>query len=317
MIGFEYGNGVAVLPAAVTEHLKKASKNDLTVLLALAADADLCKADDPAAALSAKTGVAVSDVQASLAFWRGTGLLTAQETATAPVGTPVEKAVAAPVVIADKGLPDYSSAELADIMDDKSKNMKTLIDECQRVVGKVFNVAETKTIAGMVDYLGFDGEYVVILLTHCVKMGKKSMRYIEKTALSLYDAGITDAEALAAYLHRIEARAEIEGQIRALYGMGDRKLSQKEKKMIETWVGVMKYDMDMIRLAFEVNADATHDPNLSYTDSILQRWHAAGYRTTADAERDIAEYRRKKQGDSSFDAEDFFAAAVKHAYREK
>ena len=195
---FQYGNGVASLPAAVTEHVKKATKNDLTILLTLAADRRLLDEKDPAAALSAATGLAVSDVQASLAFWRGTGLLIEGTGDHAKAGTPVEKTVAAPTVVADRGLPVYTSVELTDILE-KNKTMKALIDECQRVVGKVFNVAETKTIAGMVDYLGFDGEYVVILLTHCVKMGKKSMRYIEKTALSLYDAGITDAEALAAY----------------------------------------------------------------------------------------------------------------------
>ena len=317
MICFEYGNGVAVLPAAVTEHLKKASKNDLTVLLALAADADLCKAGDPAAAISAKTGVAVCDVQASLSFWRGTGLLAFEKSDTKAAGAPTEKAVVAPRVIADRGLPAYTSTELSAIIDDKSKNMPALIRECEHVMGKVFNAAEAGTVAGMVDYLGLDGEYVVILLTHCVKMGKKSMRYVEKTALSLHDEGITDAEALSDYLRRIEARAEFEGRIRTLYGMGDRKLSPKEKKIIETWVGTMQYGMDMIELAFEVNADATHDPNLSYTDSILQRWHAAGYRTPADAEQDMAEYRRRKKGDSSFDADDFFAAAVRHAYKEK
>jgi len=315
---FQYGNGAAVVPATVTEHLKKASKNDLAVLLTLAADRRLADEKDPVAALSAKTGIPVSDVQASLSFWRGTGLIAVGETEqAAPATAPVEKAVAAPTVVTDKGLPVYTSAELADIIDDKSKNMKALIDACQHVIGKVFNAAEVGTIAGMVDYLGLDGEYVLVLLTHCVKIGKKSMRYIEKTALSLYDGGITDAEALAAYLHRIEARAEIEGKIRALYGMGDRKLSQKEKKIIETWIGVMQYGMDMIELAFEANADATHDPNLAYTDSILQRWHAAGYRTPADAERDMAEYRRKKQGEKSFDADDFFEAAVRRAYGEK
>lgn len=316
-ICFQYGNGVAVLPAAVTEHLKKASKNDLTVLLTLAADAGLQTAKDPAAALSAKTGVPVSDVQASLSFWRGTGLLTEDKQTGQAHGAPVEKAVAAPAVISDRGLPVYTAAELSDIIDDKSKNMKALIRECERVMGKVFNTAETNVVAGMVDYLSLDGEYVLLLLTHCVKMGKKSMRYVEKTALSLYDDGITDAEALAAYLHRLEARAEVEGEIRTLFGMGARKLSQKEKKIIEGWVGTLQYGMDMIRLAYEANVDATHDPNLSYTDSILQRWYVAGYRSPADAEQGMAEYRRKKQGDKSFDTDDFFEAAVRRAYKEK
>ena len=317
MICFQYGNGVAVLPAAVTEHLKKAAKNDLIVLLALAADATLCKAEDPAAALSAKTGVAVSDVRASLSFWRGTGLIAWQETAENAAAAPVEKAVAAPKVIADKGLPDYTSAELSAIIDDKSKNMKELIRECEHVMGKIFNRAEVGVLAGMVDHLGLDGEYVLVLLTHCVKMGKRSMRYVEKTALSLFDDGITDAKALADYLRRVEALAEVEGQIRSLFGLGDRKLSSKEKKMLEAWVGTMQYDMDVIRLAYEANADATHAPNLSYTDSILQRWHAAGYRTAADVERDMEEYRRKKKNGSSFEANDFFEAAVRHAYKEK
>lgn len=308
---FQYGNGVAVLPAAVTQHIKKATKNDLTVLLTLAADGRLLEGKDPAGAISAATGLPVSDVQASLSFWRGTGLIGADGDAHAPAGKPVEKTVAAPTVVADRGLPVYTSAELSDIIDDKGKNMRALIKECEHVMGKVFNAAEVGTVAGMVDYLGLDGEYVLLLLTHCVGMGKKSMRYVEKTALSLYDAGVTDTETLSAYLKRIEATAEVEGKIRTLFGLGTRKLTEKEKKIIEGWVGPMNYGMDMIELAYESNVNATNAPSLPYANSILQRWHAAGYRTVADAEKNMADYRRQKQGERSFDIDDFFAAALK------
>ena len=317
-IMFQYGNGVAVLPAAVTAHLKKATKNDLIVLLTLAADGVPAAAKYPVTALSAATGLPASDVEVSLSFWRGTGLI-AEGTVSAGDKTraaaPTEKAVPAPAVISDKGLPDYTAAELEGIWQ-KNKSMKALIKACEEAMGKIFNTAEVKIVAGMLDYLRFDGEYVLLLLTHCVKIGKNSMRYVEKTALSLYDAGITDTAALEAYLTRLDARAEVEGKIRTLYGMGARKLSAKEKKIIESWVGTMQYDMDMIKLAYEANADANHAPTLSYTDSILQRWHAAGYRTVADAERDMAEYRRKKQGNQSFEIDEFFEAALRHTYGE-
>ena len=67
----------------------------------------------------------------------------------------------------------------------------------------------------------------------------------------------------------------------------------------------------------EVAGHTIGKASIPYANSILERWHAEGYHTVEEIERAIAEYRRQKDGDkSSFNADDFWEAALKRSYGE-
>ena len=316
-LSFQYGNSVLVLPATVLSGAAaSATPSDFRVLCAFAADAHLLEDAERGAKEVAETlSLSVGEVQAALAFWRGAGVLLQES------GKPLTNKTAAARVaegkkpLPDRGLPTYTSADLAAIVEGRA-DFGALIGACQQTLGKVFNTAEIAIIAGMADYLALDGEYILLLLSHCVRMDKKSLRYAEKVALSLYDEGVTDAAALEERLFRIEAMTEATGKIRAMFGMGTRAFTAKERSMIEKWIGGMRYGMDVIGLAYEATVNATGKPALSYANTILERWYAAGYRTTEDVTSAMEEYRRKKQGDSSFDADEVFQAMLKKTYGE-
>ena len=208
-----------------------------------------------------------------------------------------------------------STEELAEIAGG-NKDFAALIGACQQTFGKIFNTAEVSIIAGLIDYLGLEGDYILFLLSHCVRMEKKSLRYAEKTALSLYDDGVTSATALEERLQRIETMASVTGKIRTMFGMSSRAFTTKEKAMIEKWVCVMKYDIEVIRLAYEATVNAIGKASISYTNTILERWFAEGYKTVEDVTRAMEEYRLKKLGGSSFDADEVLNAMLKKTYGE-
>lgn len=310
----QFGTDAVVLPAALLEHIDKAVKKDLKILLALAAEplsgVDLAQAS---AAVASRLSLTQSDVESALAFWRGTGIVVAddREGEVAPVAT---TPAPAPRVVADKGLPVYSSTELSEILERRSE-LSALVDECQKVFGKIFNTSEVAVIAGLLDYLNVDGEYILLLLTHCLRMEKKSLRYVEKMAISLHDEGVHDAAELEERLHRIETMASAVGKIRAMFGISSRALTTKEKAMVEKWVCVMQYDYDVLQKAYEITVDTISKPSLTYANTILERWYAEGYRTLSDVDAAIADYKRQKsKGQGSFDTDDFFEAALKRTY---
>ena len=318
---FTYGTDALILPSKVIQHVDKASKRDIKVLLSLAAEPMACV--DLAAAcriVAQRLALTEQEINGALSFWNGTGVLNIleEEAAAAAPAMPVEKEKIpqTPRVIADGGLPDYSSVELSGLLE-RRRELASLVDECQRVFGKIFNTREVSQIAGMVDYLGFEGDYILSLLSHCVRMEKRSLRYAEKMALTLHDEGITECSVLEERLHRIEMMATSIGKIRTMFGIASRALTAKEKKMVERWVCQMQYSDDVLRLAYETTVNATNDASIPYANTILERWYAEGYRTVQDVERALAEYRRKKaEGNSSFDVDDFFEAALKRTYGE-
>ena len=149
-----------------------------------------------------------------------------------------------------------------------------------------------------------------MLCAHCAELGKKSLRYIEKTAFSLYDGGIVTPDALADYIEKVNLQRSAEGKIRSLFGMKDRELTTKEKKFIEKWIVTFGYDIEIIKKAYEKTVDAIHEPSPAYANSILERWNKEGLKTLSDIEAAEAE---KLPGEGSFDTDDFFEAALKRS----
>lgn len=319
---FAYGNDAVVLPGAVATHIERATKRDLRVLFALAAE-PLIKTDvGGAVARTARTlGITDAEVDAAIAFWRGTGVLLLEESGADTANTPIVSSTApaaAPKkrpLQRERGLASYTTEELASVIEG-IPDFSAFIGACQQTLGKIFNTAEVEIIVGMIDDLGFDEEYILLLLSHCVRMEKKSLRYAEKMALQLYDEDVTSATALEERLRRVETMATVTGKIRTMFGIAHRTLTAKEKTMIERWVCVMQYDIEVIRMAYESTVNAINDASIAYANTILERWYAEGLHTTEDVERAMQAYKRAKRGGSSFDLDDFIGAALKNTYKE-
>lgn len=310
-----YGNKVVSLPHGAVDAMQRASGNDVKVLVWLCAYEG--KLDEKKAAKH--LGLGEDEIRASVAFWRGAGVIEVGDEGVSEVSeqkisnvTVVEPTVPADAkkLRASEELPRYSTDELANVLESRA-DAAALIDECQRIAGKVFNVKEINVLVGLVDYLGLEPEYVMMLLTYCVGMGKKSLHYLEKTAFGLYDAGVITGDQLSEELRRREAAGEAEGQIRGLFGVGERAFTTKEKKFISAWINELGYSMDIIKKAYEIAADATGKSSMPYANSVLERWNAVGLRTLEEIEASYEKGDAPTQG--SFDTDSFFDAAVKRA----
>ena len=314
-----YGSKVAVVPEKALEVSARAGAVELKVLLGLCS----CGGSVDIKKLARSLSCSEDDVRTALAFWRGAGVIelgdakdSAQEE---PVALPrveekgVEQREAASKKLrrADE-LPQYTSDQLSDILEQR-RETATLIDECQHIMGKVFNVKEINVLMGLVDYLELDCEYIMMLLTYCVSLGKKTLHYAEKLAFALYDAGITTGEQLAAELRRRELASDAEGRIRSLFGVGERAFTTKEKKFISAWINDMNYSIEIIEKAYEVTADATGKGSFPYANTVLERWNAEGLRTLDEIEASYKKNGSENAAVGSFDTDSFFEAAVKRS----
>lgn len=214
-------------------------------------------------------------------------------------------------------IPDYSSEELGHMLE-SDVGAVALVDEGQRRIGRMFNTREVAILVGLKNYLELSNEFLYILLEHCAHVGKTSMRYVETTAFGMYDEGIHDADALRQKLAERELYSGFEGRFKAMVGARGRRLSAKESRFINRWCLEMKYNFEMVELAYDITVDRCHEYNPAYMNGILERWYADGITTPdavrADAEAHNGTQKKTPQDGVSFNTDEFFEAALRRSY---
>lgn len=311
---------VLVLPASVLSHLDVATPEQLRVLLWLASDLSLVSKHRQLAKLA---GCDPTVAQNAVAFWCARGILGEAGEAVPAMATVSEvEPVKKKLQRADE-LPNYTSTEIAELLEARA-GVRVLIDEAQRILGKMFNPNDINIMVGMIDYLGMNEECILLLLAHCKRIGKTSLRSIEKYAYSMVDKGINDVETMENEISTLEVMHTFEGEVRALFGMKSRALTSKEGKMLSAWIS-FGYDINIVRMAYEITVNATGEPSLPYTNAILEKWNANAWKTPAEIEAGMNAEREKREGNAngkkelgnSFDTDDFFEAALQRGFRER
>lgn len=329
-----YGTGVLSLPLDALHLCDKAEKTDLLVLMMIASSEHF-RSGDYAKKISREIACDASSVERSVAFWCGAGILslnegsvllrdTEAETAenkkeknTEEDKQPDKKGKNVPKRARVSELPQYTSAELNALLEQHA-GVVGLIDECQNILGKIFTAADIKVLMGFVDYLGLDNDYILVLMHYAARKEVKSMRYIEKVAVSCLDDGITDAAVLQDYLLAKEEKDDAVHKIKNAFGIGTRKLTAKETKCTDTWINEYKFELAVIEKAYEITIGATSKPSIPYAHAILERWYTEGARTVEDVDAMLAQRELEKEGEgSSFDVDDFFNAAMQRSYADK
>ncbi|MBR6745560.1 MAG: DnaD domain protein [Clostridia bacterium] len=297
---FLFGNAVLNLPGSCLPFLASASAEQLRVLIALSSDAGktaqgLCSAAD----------VSEDRLAEALLFWEKAGVI-AVRSHPAPIKEPYADAVT----------PAYTGEDMARIAD--SSDVRELVDVCAAILGKTFTPAESEAVFYLYDGLRLDFEYIVRLCKYCHDVGKPSLRYMKKTAISLYDGGTVTVGALEAFIEREERKSDMEYKIRLLYGIGERVLTPTEKQCIARWVIDWNLPYEVIELGYYQMMASIPAPKMTYENKILSTWYNEGCRTKEDVENYLPkgkqEYEKKKQQEAAkdigFDLDEFFAAAT-------
>ncbi len=314
IIKINYGTGVATLPTSALDSLDRATKVDVKVLFLLCSEPNLLVADNREACvnrISQRSGYPIGQIEASLAFWRGAGVLSsddedALQASTIPSAPTPEAAMAESTPAATASveapsnvtvsraktrhldeIPNYSPDELEAFFREHEET-ETYLQECQKIWGRIFSPRECSLIVALIQEWGLSWDYVTSLLASVVKHFEarenqgKSLNYVYRTASTYHKEGITTLEALQQKLVEQEKLAGFEQRIRVMFGMGGRNLTPKEKKYFSTWLYEYHYDIEIVEMAYNITVDTKGNPNIGYINGILKNWYEDGL-TTLDA----------------------------------
>lgn len=298
---FLFGSSVLNLPGACVPYLSSASAEQLRVLIALASEngrtpEGLCSAAD----------VSEEHLAEAIRFWEKAGVLRVNSALPHIQREPYE----------DAFTPSYTGEDMLRISE--SSDMRELIDVCAAIFEKTFTPTETESLYYLYDGLRLDFEYIVRLCKYCHDIGKPSIRYLKKVAISLYDGGTVTVGALEAFIEKEERKNDMEYKIRLLYGIGERTLTPTERQCISRWVIDWDFPYEVIELGYYQMMSSIPMPKMSYENKILSSWYSEGLRTKEDVENYLPKGKekleKKKQQEATknigFDLDEFFEAAL-------
>lgn len=312
-VTFDFESGSAAFPKCALARIKKASDTAVRLLIILAADDEARQNIDAAAPrIMKQLGCDRAELDRALAFWCGAGVAdTVEESAVKTADKPSETDKK---LISAGELPDYTMKDLGDMLEQNDGSLQ-LVDEAQRRLGRIMNEREIGIIVGLQNHLELTDEYMYVLLDYCARIGKTSVRYVEKLAFGMYDEDVHDADVLEERLREREEYATLEGKLKALIGARGRKLSAKETRFLNRWALEMKYSFEMIELAYDITVDAQHEYNPAYMNGILEKWYSKLIMTPEQVQAETEQYKKSKQGAmGSFDTDEFFEAALSRSY---
>ena len=193
-------------------------------------------------------------------------------------------------------LPEYTARDLA-VRSKEDPRFAALVDEAQRVFGRVLSTSDMKKLFGIYDYLALPPEVIMMLLNYCVGLyptsSPPSMRQIETEGFVWANREILTIEQAEEYIAESTKRREKLNQAAKTLGITDRKLSPTEKDYITAWLE-MGFDDEMLAIALDRTIIKTGGRKWKYMNAILKSWHEKGLHTPADVlDKDI---KRKPAG---------------------
>jgi len=286
------------LPARALTLAADADADDLRVLLFLGLAAKEGE-DADASRIAKELHLSDAAVRSALKFWRGAGFLQDEKPQRKTKKTLRKKSPA-----------HLSGAALAALAEEDAV-FRSFVDAAQETAGWIFNESEISILAALYRDLGLSTDYILELIGYLVTEKEKPLRYVERVAYDLaIDKDIRTTAQLEEWIAARQTYEGGEGIVRKLFGLGARKLSEKEQGMVSAWFSDFGFTEPMIALAYEKTVNATGKASIAYANAILTAWHKDGCKTPEEVAGGT-----EAAATQSFDVADAFENALRRSYQ--
>lgn len=218
-----------------------------------------------------------------------------------PIKTqPQEPKPVAAVVALPPSKDEYTPVELEHYF--AEQQLSHITYEAEILLGEPLSVTDLNTLYYFYDKLDFSEDLISFLIEYCVSNNKKSMRYIEKTALNWHEAGITTVAAAKQFNEGFNVA---NSTVSKAFGLSGRRLTEIELDYINKWTRTYGMDLSLITEACNRTILSISKPSFQYADSILSSWFKNHVFTMAEVQALDAK-RPKKVSHSNKDKNNAF-----------
>lgn len=178
--------------------------------------------------------------------------------------------------------PVYTANEIYSCASE-SMELKEMFAVSEKILGKHLSSTDINVLYSLYDYYRLPADVIPMLLMYCVKIGKKSMRQIEKVAQDWGDKGIDTLELTEKHIRKMERYNSKLNKVKSSLGICDRAFTPTEEKYVGTWIEQMNMSVELIAYAYDITVVNTGKLSVKYMDKILADWHGNGIKTPKQA----------------------------------
>ncbi len=295
--------GIFPMPNSIVDkHIRFASEMSIKTLLIIMRNSE----NPPSPQIITQIlGVdTVAEIEEAILYWSDLGVLVS-EVSTSPeditpvpahTPLPIAKTTTAKTIVKATEKNQMERQEVLDYIS-SHQEVNNLIHEIQAITGKNLTSTDLRVIVSLHSHYGLSSEYIIMAVIYCKQRDKLGMRYVESLIISWTEKDIYDAETLDKFIKAEAQRNKLESKVQSALGLSNRILVAKEKKFIDTWCNKYKFDIKMIKLAYERTIESIGTLNFAYVDKILESWHKKGIKTPKDAVEEANQFKKSNSED--------------------
>lgn len=191
--------------------------------------------------------------------------------------------------------PTYTKKQLAAFC--AQEEIEQLLYICERYLGRGITQADTSYLLYWHNELRFSADLIECLIELVVSAkGREkitSFRYLQNVAENWFEQGISTPIEAKKYMKRSDSFAMQNVVMNAL-GIKGRTLVADEIAMVQKWAEGWGFTAELISEACRRTIANTHEPSLSYTESILANWRKQGISSMEDVQHADEEFQNRK-----------------------
>ena len=177
----------------------------------------------------------------------------------------------------------------------ESEEIRFLFNEAQQKLGRTIGFDAQSTLLMMHDQYGLPVEVILMILEYAASVNKRSHSYILSVGRNWAENEIDTIEKADERITQLQTVNSVWKSFSAMAGLPNPRPTASQSRHLKVWIEELKFNVEMIYLAYEQMANHCQRLSMPYMDKVLRSWHSKGIKTPTDVENANEEFMNKKR----------------------
>lgn len=200
--------------------------------------------------------------------------------------TPIDKMGNYKIQFLDLNESGDKKSENIDIVEELNKNStKDMLQDIEKLLGRTLSSKEIAMYISWLKDFNFSPEIILLMIQYCVLKGKTDSRYIEKIAISWFDAKIKNINDAQTFIKKHEDKWSNIRKILKYLGIKDAEVMKPQEEIFNKWLNKYGFPVEVIYKACDICFKRINKADFKYIDGILSSWNRENIKTLEDIEK--------------------------------